>query len=129
MKKQEAIDLIKLKLSNDTPVEEIKEIIISQDKIGNSNPTEEIWNSLLIEADRAIEIENNAKWQGGAFEIEERETKRRKYKKCLTTMDKAGNIVSVDKELKMVMISEAQASLLNRAKISQKGFIVQYVKA
>jgi hypothetical protein len=134
MKQSEAIELIRTQIEAGKGRDEISEILMSQDKIGTANPTDEIIAELF---ERAADVAKAPAETPVAPPVET-PTKARAAKRTMTqaaTHEKwkceitlEGNIGEKQKKLRDVRISDEHANMLNRAAAQGRGYVVQYFK-
>ncbi len=131
MKTQEAIDLIQTQTAAGKTKEEITEILKSQDKIGNSNPTDEYIAGLFERAQKAPDPKKEEP-QIPIDADKSNETPPEKsgdnHEKWRVETDKKGNVVNKVKKLRDVKISDELAEMLNRADATGFGFSIRYIK-
>ncbi|MDH6304619.1 hypothetical protein M2459_001354 [Parabacteroides sp. PF5-5] len=135
MKKQEALDLIKSELEKGTSKEEIKEILMSQEKIGNNTPTEVFVESLFPEEAVSVDDKNESIAEKNLDEVETEASPKKadaksgcNYEKWVVALRKDGVVKDKIKKVKDVNIPDHVAESLNKA--SSRGIkgTIYYIK-
>lgn len=127
MKKNEAIEYINNALEKGTELDEIKEVLNSQGKIGNKNVSEEYINDLIKEA-TGDEVGNSNEEEDTTGEevVKQVNDLSSIYEKWLCEKTEYG--FEKVKKIKDVSITERTATNLNMANQQIKDYTVKYYK-